>query len=100
MDYDSYLARQVDAHTSGGDEGEALQEYVDSNYTNLIDDVYFDGEDYFRIDWEGYSYEKGEDGGWVDYQDIIEDDFYELIGPLGSEIARLKLVIKNLKDGK
>ncbi len=50
--------------------------------------------------WRTAHPEKGEDGGWVDYQDIIEDDFYELIGPLGSEIARLKLVIKNLKDGK
>tara|TARA_R110002096_G_scaffold156333_2_gene320907 strand:- start:742 stop:1059 length:318 start_codon:yes stop_codon:yes gene_type:complete len=98
MDYDSYLARQVDKHTSGGDEGEALQDYVDSNYEEIVEDIYYDGEYYFKIDWDNYVYENHEDGGWSNYMDIIEDDFEELVTGLTTELARLKALVKKLKD--
>ena len=97
MDYDSYLARQVEAHT-GDDEGEALQEYIDSNYEEIVDEIYTDGEYYFKIDWDNSVWEKGEDGGFSDYMDIIEDDYEELIDGLRTELTRLRLLVKTLRD--
>ena len=97
MDYDFYLHRQTEDYLNSGDEAEALQEYVDANYEHILDDVYHDGEYYFTIDYEGYTFERGEDGGWSGYQNIIEDDFEELVSSLTTELNRLYALIKELR---
>ena len=101
MDFDTHLHRQT-AEYLGGDEIELsyLLEYVKENYTQITDEV-FENEDgdYFIIN-EDADYINHE--GWDNYQTILEEpcQFVDVVNEISVELARVRLELKTLKEGK
>jgi len=109
-----FLSRYEAQQDSGGQFNDALDSYLEDNYTHLDGDYWLDDEGQVFTCSDDVTFEGGEEGdGFKDYKSIVEDseELVEVIHTLSvefasrketllTEITRLKSVIKNLKDGK
>ena len=109
-----FLSRYEAQQDSDGQFNDALDSYLDDNYTHIDGDYWLDDEGQVFTCSDDVSFEGGEEGdGFKNYKSIVDEpeeltevivnlsaDFSSRKFTLLEEITRLKLVIKNLKDGK
>lgn len=92
-----FLSRYESQQDSDGQFNDALDSYLDDNYTDLENGYYLDDDGQVFTCSDSVSFEGGEEGdGFKDYKSLVDEpeELIEIISTLVTEVNRLSNRLK------